>query len=41
MMDRDTWFTAERAKEFGLIDEIVTRKPAEETLSSPGIEPPK
>jgi len=29
--DRDNFMTAERAKEYGLIDSIITRKPAETT----------
>jgi ATP-dependent Clp protease protease subunit len=28
--DRDHWFTAQEAKEYGMIDEILERKPKEE-----------
>ena len=26
--DRDFWLTAEEAKQYGVVDEIITRKPA-------------
>jgi ATP-dependent protease ClpP protease subunit len=26
LMERDTWFTAEEALEFGIIDEVLTKR---------------
>jgi ATP-dependent Clp protease protease subunit len=31
IMDRDFWMTADEAKEFGLIDEVISSRPATES----------